>query len=312
MLLPFALVVVVALARGLDSMALGRSTSTRLAPVLARRAVASAGILAVLVSAGGVVWATLGSELAPWVDPRPAVSIEQAEGAFATRALFVSPGERGAGYRFVGREAADVVRPLPVVTEADAAVASAVTSMIGDASSGAELFSGTATDLLAVRGDVDLEVTRRLDATEGLQRIAPREGWQMWRVSPRTGEPDERSLVAPPRVRLVSPEGVVLVPTTGLHAATEASLVAPSGGQLVVAAPAAWAEHAVVAVDGAVLDPVDGAPTPTYEVPVGGSRLAITLTNPDRWWQVGQVVAVFVLAFLAVPFGRRESRVRAG
>jgi lipopolysaccharide export LptBFGC system permease protein LptF len=57
---------------------------------------------------------------------------------------------------------------------------------------------------------------------------------------------------------------------------------------------------------------VDGAPTPTYEVPVGGSRLAITLTNPDRWWQVGQVVAVFVLAFLAVPFGRRESRVRAG
>ena len=127
-----------------------------------------------------------------------------------------------------------------------------------------------------------------------------------------TAEPDERSLVAPPRVRLVSPEGVVLVPTTGLHAATEASLVAPSGGQLVVAAPAAWAEHAVVAVDGAVLDPVDGAPTPTYEVPVGGSRLAITLTNPDRWWQVGQVVAVFVLAFLAVPFGRRESRVRAG
>ena len=312
MLLPFALVVVVALARGLDGIVLGRSTSSRLAPVLGRRAVASTGILAVLVSAGGVVWATLGSELAPWVDPRPAVSIEQAEGAFATRALFVSPGERGAGYRFVGREAADVVRPLPVVTEADAAVASAVTSMIGDASSGAELFSGTATDLLAVRGDVDLEVTRRLDATEGLQRIAPREGWQMWRVSPRTGEPDERSLVAPPRVRLVSPEGVVLVPTTGLHAATEASLVAPSGGQLVVAAPAAWAEHAVVAVDGAVLDPVDGAPTPTYEVPVGGSRLAITLTNPDRWWQVGQVVAVFVLAFLAVPFGRRESRVRAG
>lgn len=104
----------------------------------------------------------------------------------------------------------------------------------------------------------------------------------------------------------------MLVPTTGLHAATEASLVAPSGGQLVVAAPAAWAEHAVVAVDGAVLDPVDGAPTPTYEVPVGGRRFQRHHLINRPWWQLMEVVAVFVLAFLAVPFGRRESRVRAG
>ena len=52
-----------------------------------------------------------GTLLAPWRDPRPAVSVQQAEGAFATRSLFVSPGNRGAGYRFVGREAADCPAP---------------------------------------------------------------------------------------------------------------------------------------------------------------------------------------------------------
>jgi len=263
----------------------------------------------VLASALGVAWATFGSELSPWVDPRPAVSIEQADGAFATRSLFVSPGERGAGYRFVGREAADVVRPLPAVAAADEALAERVSAVLGDASSGAGLFSDTATDLLAVREGVSPEVTQRLDAAEGLQRIAPREGWEMWRVSPRTGEQDEQSLVAPPRLRLVTPDGVVLVPTTGQHAATQATLESPSGGRLIVAEPQGWAGRAVVEVDGDVLEAVDGTATPTYDVPTGGSRLTVELANPDRWWQLGQVVAVLALAFLAVPFGRRESRV---
>ena len=44
-------------------------------------------------------------------------------------------------------------------------------------------------------------------------------------------------------------------------------------------------------------------------MPLGVSRLTVELANPDRWWQLGQVVAVLALAFLAVPFGRRESRV---
>jgi hypothetical protein len=309
MLLPLALLVVVAFARGLDGIRLRRTASAGLAPVLARRGVAVTGILAVLASAVGVAWATFGSELAPWVDPRPAVSVEQADGAFATRSLFVSPGERGAGYRFVGREAADVVRPLPAVSEADAALAERVSAVLGDASSGADLFSDTATDLLAVREGVAPEVTQRLDATEGLQRIAPREGWEMWRVSPRTGEQDEQSLVAPPRLRLVTPGGVVLVPTSGQHAATEASLESPAGGRLVVAEPQGWAGRAVVEVDGDVLEAVDGKATPTYDVPTGGSRLTVELVSPDRWWQLAQVIAVLALAFLAVPFGRRESRV---
>ena len=204
-------------------------------------------------SAGGVAWATLGTEIVPWQDPRPAVSVDQAEGAFATRALFVSPGARGAGYRFVGREASEVVRPLPAVADADGSVAGRVSAALGDASTGPSLFADTATDLLAVRAGLVPEVTRRLDATEGLQRIAPRDGWEMWRVSP-TGVGQD--LVAPPRLRLETPDGARLVETTGQNAGTRTTIEAPQGSRLVVAEPLGWAEHAVVTVDGVTVQPV--------------------------------------------------------
>ncbi|GAA4408756.1 hypothetical protein GCM10023168_26600 [Fodinibacter luteus] len=309
MLLPLALVVVLALTRGLDGIPLRRPRAGGRVRALSRRGAATFGVLAVLASAGGVVWATFGTELAPWRDPRPAVSVDQAEGAFATRALFVSPGERGAGYRFVGREASDVVRPLPAVADADGALAERVSTVLGDASTGSALFADTATDLLAVRSGVVPEVTRRLDATEGLQRIAPRDGWEMWRVSPTGGD---QALVAPPRLRLETDSGAPsLVTTTGQHAATSTTVDAPEGGRLVVAEPQGWAEHAVVTADGVVLAPVAGTATPTFELPPGSSRLTITVADPAFWWHVGQVVAVLALAFLAVPFGRRESRVGA-
>ena len=186
MLLPLALVLVLALARGLDGVPLrrpgvGRSRCrpSRVAPVpwswawppCSSPPAASPGRRSAPSSR-------------PWQDPRPAVSVDQAEGAFATRALFVSPGTRGAGYRFVGREASDVVRPLPAVADADGSLADRVSAALGDASTGPALFADTATDLLAVRSGLVPEVARRLDATDGLQRIAPRDGWDMWRVSP--------------------------------------------------------------------------------------------------------------------------------
>jgi hypothetical protein len=264
-------------------------------------------VSAVAVSAGGVAWATLGTEIAPWQDPRPAVSVDQSEGAFATRALFVSPGTRGAGYRFVGREASALVRPLPVVADADGSVANRVSAALGDASTGPSLFADTATDLLAVRSGLVPEVERRLDATDGLQRIAPRDGWDMWRVSP-TGTGEE--LVAPPRLRLETPDGVRLVSTTGQSAATHTTIAAPQDARLVVAEPLGWAEFGVVQVDGVTLQPVGGTTTPTYELPPGTGLLSIEVTDPMRWWHLGQAVAFVLLAFLAIPFGRRESRVR--
>ncbi len=307
LLLPLALVVVLALARGLDGVRLRRPASSPRLPVLARRTGAAVGAAAVLVSAGGVAWATLGTELGPWQDPRPAVSVEQAEGAFATRALFIVPGTRGAGYRFVGREASDVSRPLPSVDRADGALADRVSGALGDASSGPSLFADTATDLLAVQSGLVPEVTRRLDATEGLQSIAPRDGWDMWRVSPTGTGVD---LVAPPRLRLETPKGTRLVSTTGQSAATRTTVDVPPGSRLVVAEPTGWARHAVVSVDGATVQPLDGSPTPTYALPPGTGRLTVDVTDPDRWWHLAQLLAVLALVFLAVPFGRRESRVR--
>jgi GT2 family glycosyltransferase len=306
MLLPLAVVLVLALARGLDGVPLRRPEADRRAPAVARRTAVSLGVAAVLVSAGGVAWATLGDELSPFRDPRPAVSVDQSEGAFATRALFVSPGTRGAGYRFVGREASDVVRPLPAVADADGSLADRVSASLGDASTGPALFADTATDLLAIRSGLVPEVARRLDATDGLQRIAPRDGWDMWRVSP-TGKGVD--LVAPPRLRLETPDGARLVITTGQTAGTKTTVDVPQGSRLVVAEPLGWAEHAVVAADGVTVPLVRGATTPTYVLPIGTSTLTVTVTDPMRWWHVGQGVAVLLLAFLAIPFGRRESRV---
>ena len=226
-----------------------------------RPVAAGVAVLAVGVSAGAAAWATLGSELAPWRDPRPSVAVEQAEGAFATRALFVTPGERGAGYRFVGREGSTLVRPLPSVAKADGAVADRVSAVLGDPAAGPELFLDTATDLLAVRSGIAPEVATRLDATAGLQRVSPRLGWEMWRVSPAAVE-DGDSLVAPPRLRLETPTGDRLVETTGEHAATSTSLDVPAGSRLVVAEPLGWAEHATVTVDGEVVAPVAGGDSP--------------------------------------------------
>jgi hypothetical protein len=299
-------VLVLAVARGLDGVPLRRPVDAGRVPAAARRTGVTVGVAAVVVSATGVAWATLGTELAPWQDPRPAVSVDQAEGAFATRALFVSPGTRGAGYRFVGREASDLVRPLPEVADADGSLADRVSAALGDASTVPTLFADTATDLLAVRSGLVPEVARRLDATDGLQCIAPRDGWDMWRVSPTGTGVD---LVAPPRLRLQTPDGSLLVATTGQTAGTRTTVDVPRGSRLVVAEPLGWADHAVVAVDGVTLSPVGGTATPTYALPVGTSRLTVTIPDPYRWWHVGQGLAFLALAFLAIPFGRRESRV---
>ena len=307
MLLPVALVLVLALARGLDGIPLSEAlTGSRLRTAGTRGAALLAGA-AVAVSAGGVVWATFGTDLAPWRDPRPAVSVDQAEGAFATRALFVSPGEQGAGYRFVGREASDVVRPLPGVAVADGSVATRISAVLGDSSGAAELFADTATDLLAVRSGIVPEVTRRLDATAGLQRIAPRDGWEMWRVSPPAGE---QTLVAPPRLRLETPAGTALVTTTGQQAGTDTTVDVPPDSTLVVAEPPGWAAHAVVAVDGITLEPVADTATPTYVLPAGTAHLTVTVVDSSRWWHVAQVLAVLALVVPRDPV--RPARVTGG
>ncbi|QIM21447.1 hypothetical protein G7075_10430 [Phycicoccus sp. HDW14] len=222
MLLPLTLVLVLALAHGLDALPV-HAVRDRSRVLL--RLVAATAVAAVVVLVGGVVLGTLGTGLAPWRDPRPAVAVDQAAGAFATRSLFVEPGDRGAAYRFVGREDARLVRTLPAEPGADAAVAADVTGLLGAVPGSQKLVGATAADLLAVRGGQVPEVVRRLDATDGLQRISPKDGWELWRLSP-TGTKSE-ALVAPPRLRMESKAGTRLVVTTGDHAATTTTIDAP-------------------------------------------------------------------------------------
>ena len=158
-----------------------------------------------------------------------------------------------------------------------------------------------------MRSGIVPEVTRRLDATAGLQRIAPRDGWEMWRVSPPAGE---QALVAPPRLRLETPAGTVLVTTTGQQAGTDTTVDVPPDSTLVVAEPPGWAAHAVVAVDGITLEPVAETATPTYVLPAGTAHLTVTVVDSSRWWHVAQVLAVLALVVPRDPV--RPARVTGG
>jgi GT2 family glycosyltransferase len=302
LLLPVALVLVLAIVVALAPP--GRR-STRTARIRRSGAVAAAlaavSATAVLTAVGG-----FGDILQPARDPRPGVSVEQSDGAFATRSLFVAPGTTGAGYRFVGRESADVTAPLPAGAAADANAAGAVAGLLGGSSRGTDLVSATAIDLLAIRsGDAPPEVVRRLDALDGFSRVATRDGWDRWRIRPVGAR--SASLVAAPRLRLDTDSQSRLVPTTGGHGSTRTALDIPAGARLVVAEPAAWARHATVAVDGRVLQPVPDAAAPTYELPAGPGELTIDL-DTGRGWRDAQLAGLMILGFLAVPFGRRESR----
>ncbi|MBR7743932.1 glycosyltransferase [Phycicoccus sp. BSK3Z-2] len=304
MLLPVVLVLVLALAHTLDRVPVAGRTAWR---STGGRVLVGTAVGTVLVSVGGVVVTGLGDTVDAWRDPRPAVAVDQAQGAFATRSLFVVPGDAGAAYRFVGREDAAVVRTLDTGARADDEVAGTVTDLLVAAPGSEDLAPATAADLLAIRGGQVPEVARRLDATTGLQRISPRDGWTLWRLAP-VGERAE-ALVAPPRLRMETPDETRLVPTTGLHAATDTPVEVPEDATLVVAQPAAWAERAVVRVDGSVLTAVEGAASPTYELPPGEGRLTVDLPDPHGWSHLGQTLGFLVVGFLAIPFGRRESRV---
>ncbi|MGL4744524.1 MAG: hypothetical protein ACRCXL_09070, partial [Dermatophilaceae bacterium] len=148
----------------------------------------------------------------------------------------------------------------------------------------------------------------RLDATAGLTRIAPRDGWDLWRVSPvgsRAG-----TLVAASRLRIESAQSASLVPATGAHGGTRTRIDAPAGSRLVVAQPAGWAAVAEVRVDGRVLDADTSSGSPTYRLPPGRGELVVNVGD-DRGWRYVTLGGLLVLGFLAVPFGRRAARVVA-
>ena len=109
-------------------------------------------------------------------------------------------------------------------------------------------------------------MTRRLDATEGLQRVAPRDGWEMWRVSPTgsraaTGSSRRRACASRRRPAPCSsrPPGSTPAPAPRSTSRWAAASSSPSRSGGPSTRPST--------VDGVVVEPVGGTSTPTYAMP---------------------------------------------
>ncbi len=307
-LLPLALVLVGAAVYGVAEAPLRRSTGGWAAlarwPVVAGLVLAGVGGLAV---AG---WATLGTSLHPWTDPRLEAGIDQATSDPAGRTLFVTVGTDGAAYRIVGRETDGPVRTLPTLGADEGQVAPAVSGIL-DGSPGAwdTALADRAIGLIGLHDGAPADLPRRLDSTDGLTRLGQRDGWSYWRVR-AAGTGDNRP-ATPPRLRLDDPDRSAMVPTHGQNAATTTRVTAAPGRdpRRRRAARLGRARHrARSTVASSRVE--DGEGSPTYAVPAGSGTLVVDVDSGPTWWRVAQVVLLVALVFLAIPFGRRESRGR--
>ncbi|KGN32372.1 hypothetical protein N802_18580 [Knoellia sinensis KCTC 19936] len=273
-----------------------------------RRVTATAALgLAGLVTAGALAWFSFDAALRTWSDPRPAVAVEQAVNDLSNRTVFVTPGPSGAAYRIVGRETGALARSLPQNLAHDAVIADDVSQLLdGTGEDAGTRLAEQAIGFIAVADTAGDEVTRRLDSTQSLSRLASRGGFDFWRIAAVGNDPDVA--VGPSRLTRVTGDGTALVETTGEHGATEASVTAESGDTLAVAEPAAWAEHASVEVDGREVTAATDGGRPTYPLPAGTHELSITVPTEYPWWRGLQALMIFVVAFLAIPFGTRDSR----
>ena len=293
---------------GVDRLPLDRRRAGR--HVLVRWPLVGLALAGTLASSLALAWSTVGPDLAPWQDPRPAVAVDQAEGNLAGRVLLVEARGRDVGYALVGRERSELTHAAPgAPTDAeagDAGLAAAVTALVGDSATGS---SHPPVDVLRRRavGFVELSLTspgviaRRLDGATGLTRIGDNADHHVWRVEPEQG-------VAPSRLRLLGDDGPHSVPVRGAHATTDVTLDVPPGARLAVAEPAGWSSHARVTADGQRLTARTGSGTPVYRLPAGTTHLVVDLPALHPVWLVLQAVALVLVGYLAVPFGTRASR----
>jgi hypothetical protein len=248
----------------------------------------------------------------------PAVAVEQAGGPLGNRLLVLRPSDEVVDFVLAGQEPGEVLRDLDRAHDADdAPLVEAVANIVGGR--GADSLDSTGLARLGigfvqVGATGDSTLTRRLDASAGLARLGASERGILWKVQPLRGAEGASVAPAPSRARLVDADGALLqvVPTTGPHAAVDTSLPAGSGRRLLVLAePTEWSAEAVVTFDGRRLDPVPGAPQPTYAVPPTAGDLVVDLAASQPWWRLGQALLVGLVVFLALPFGNRRSRRRA-
>jgi hypothetical protein len=186
-------------------------------------------------------------------------------------------------------------------------LAATISALLGGQSAGPEsaspatLLAQAGVGFVGLRADETDPRIRALDATAGLVRSGTRDGVLVWRVLP----PRASSATAPTRLALVTGRAVQPVASTGQHAATRTTVTVGRGARLVVAEPLEWATHARLELDGVALSPVPGGATPEYAVPPGRGTLTVKVVTDFAAWRLAQAALLAVVAFLALPFGRR-------
>ncbi|OLT15263.1 hypothetical protein BJF80_10330 [Serinicoccus sp. CUA-874] len=271
------------------------------------RALASTGavvVLAATVVAAG--WTVLSSRVTPGLtvatEPLPPVAAEQARGPEALRTLLLTPEQGGLLVDLRGSEpeatrilrdrTADLARGVAGPGQ----VEQAVQALVGGASS-----DQARQELLGLGvGYVELEASDThpaaddLDRVAGLARVSSPEGSVLWRMV--EGDPG--------RTRVVDADGatVEVLPSTGPHGQAAGRVDVPSGGSLLVAEVAGWAEVAQLTVDGDELD-LEGSRT---SLPAGRHTIEVTLPTPGLPWHLLALAVAVVTAFLALPVGRTD------
>jgi catechol 2,3-dioxygenase-like lactoylglutathione lyase family enzyme len=124
-------------------------------------------------------------------------------------------------------------------------------------------------------------------------------------------------LIFDPRVTVEPPKATARLPVpphgaTGeghvCFAATATEIEVPSAGELVVAQPRDWADHATVRVDGTVVSPEAGAGPPRYAVASGLREIRIDIQPSHPLARPLSLAWLILVGVLAIPFGTRASR----
>ena len=278
-----------------------------------------AAVLGVVGSVAMAGWIGVGHTMHATVPNMPAVATDQATGPMGSRLLVLTSEAGTIGYRLVGGEPGAVVRDLPgAAVEPDPLLAAAVRIAVedGNVSSVNAARDGLAAlgvGFIAFPGSATEPLVRHLDATAGMTRLSDSNGSVLWRVLPAGNG------MSSSRLRIENAKGKLLqsVPATGDHGRTNVSIDAATtdaagsaalGRRLVVAEPAAWADHAQVTFAGRELAEVARGEQPTYDLPSSAGQLTITLAPTQQWWRWVQLGLLLVVVFLALPFGSSRRR----
>ncbi|AKU16222.1 glycosyltransferase [Luteipulveratus mongoliensis] len=262
-----------------------------------------------------VGWTEDITTLEPATPRMPAVAEQMSQANRATRMLSINVGKDGSvTYSLDGSETGLPARDLDVPIRTSPVVARGVASLLTPGTA----VGGQAHDLMAdldvgfvgVTGPGDRAALSRLFQTvDGLSPMASNRSISLWRVDALDGA-DMGSTVSPSRLRLTlegQPWGEL--PSAGPHGRSTTRVPeGPEGRRLVVSESGGWARRAHVSLNGHRLTPLAGQTFPTYAVPAGGGRLHVEPGLSYQRWRWVQGALLFLVVFLAVPFGNARSR----